>query len=55
MHGDDFVCQGDVEDLKWLNKEMENRFETKTAIIGSGEGEAREGRILNRVRNQMYR
>ncbi len=49
VHGDDVVTQGEVEDLKWLKKVLEERFEVKTAIIGSGEDEAREGRILNRI------
>ena len=29
--------------------EFQRRFEVKTTVIGNGEGEAKEGRVLNRV------
>jgi len=49
VHGDDFATAGGEEEVRWLKKKLEERFELKTIIIGSGEGEVREGRILNRV------
>ena len=49
VHGDDFVTEGDVEDLLWLKSKLEERFEIKTTIIGSGTDEAKEGRVLNRI------
>ena len=33
----------------WLKKTLEQRFEIKSKIIGSGDGEAKEERLLNRV------
>ena len=47
VHGDDFVTTGDIEDIRWLKEKLEERFESKTTIIG--EHEAHEGKILNRI------
>ena len=49
VHGDDFVTVGDKQGVDWLRRELEHRFEIKTAMIGHGHHENREGRILNRV------
>ena len=49
IHGDDFVSVGSKEDCGWLKKMLEKRFEIKFKIIGSGDGEAKEERILHRV------
>ena len=49
MHGDDFVTKGAREDVRWLKKKLEERFEIKTKIIGTGTDEVREARILNRI------
>ncbi len=49
VHGDDFATVGSAEDIRWLRKKLEDRFELKTTIIGSGSDEATEGRILNRI------
>ena len=39
VHGDDFVSAGASADLAWLKKELEKRFEIKTKVVGSGDGE----------------
>ena len=52
IHGDDFITVGAREGVKWLRTELERRFEVKTTVIGKGEGEANEGRVLNRVRRR---
>ena len=49
VHGDDFVCVGDVADLRWLEKCLKERFEIKSKMMGLREGESREERTLNRV------
>ena len=51
VHGDDFVCVGRPEDLKWLKAKLSVRFEVKTTTVGPNvqDGEVREARILNRV------
>jgi hypothetical protein len=49
VHGDDFVSSADRAAAKWFEGELAKRFEIKTQVVGTGTGEAREGRILNRV------
>ena len=49
VHGDDFVCVGEAEDLQWLEKHLKERFESKSKTMGLKDGESREERILNRV------
>ena len=49
VHGDDFVTSGKRDDVKWLKRVLEKRFEVSTTIIGTREDEIREARILNRV------
>ena len=49
VHGDDFVCVGEAEELQWLEKCLKERFEIKSKMTGLREGESREERILNRV------
>jgi hypothetical protein len=49
VHGDDFVCVGDSEDLRWLEEKLKGRFEIKSKMMGLKDGESREERILNRV------
>ena len=48
-HGDDFATARKPQDCEWLQEKMRRRFEIKTMVIGGGEKEQREGRILNRV------
>ena len=49
VHGDDFVCVGEIEQAKWFRKKLEQRFEIKTTVVGECEGEQREARVLNRI------
>ena len=51
MHGDDFVSVGRREDVQWFRSVLSARFEIKTCIVGSRAdlGEAREGKVLNRI------
>ena len=43
------MSSGRQEDLKWLRDRLESRFEVRTKVIGSGEFEEKEGKVLNRV------
>ena len=49
VHGDDFVSQGGRMQVKWLHGKINDRFEIKTTMIGHGDGEQPEGRVLNRT------
>jgi len=49
VHGDDFVSAGRRSSINELKARLQNRFEVKTKVIGMGQGEDREGRVLNRV------
>ena len=47
LHGDDFATVGDVKQIEWLKKKLEERFEIKTNILGKKY--EHEGRLLGRV------
>ena len=49
VHGDDFVSVGSKESVIKFKERLEGRFEVKTKVLGSGQGEEKEGRVLNRV------
>ena len=51
VHGDDFATVGSLEGVRWLQKELESAFETKTDMAGHSRkpGVATEAKILNRV------
>jgi len=49
VHGDDFVTTGTRGQAWWFRQKLEERFEMKTVVVGRGDGEVREARILNRV------
>lgn len=51
VHGDDFVCAGEVEQLEWFKKKLKERFEIKSTTVGMDQsaGEVREARILHKV------
>ena len=49
VHGDDFVTVGSRFNCDWLRGKLEMRFEIKTKIVGAGDDEVKEERILNRV------
>ncbi len=47
VHGDDFVQVGNAEQLDWLEKQMDKRFQLKTQKIGRNRRE-KEGKVLGR-------
>ena len=51
VHGDDYASAGLLEDLRWMQKELENCFETKTTIVGHANDNdvVAEGQISNRL------
>ena len=49
VHGDDFVTKGCRRQCHVFRAQLEKRFEIKTKIVGMGENESQEERILNRV------
>ena len=49
LHVDDFASFGNRAVLKWFLQKLESRFEIKTSVIGTGVGEVREARVLNRI------
>ena len=50
VHGDDFVTVGKLEEVNWLKKQLDARFELKTKIIGKDHES--EARVLNRIVRQ---
>jgi len=49
VHGDDFTSAGREEDLKWLDRQLQKKFEIKTEFLGPNEEHMKEVRVLNRV------
>ena len=49
VHGDDFVAVDFRGNIEWLRQKLASRFEIKTTMIGDGENEEKEGKVLNRV------
>ena len=48
VHGDDFLTAGPTSALKWLEKEMSNKFEAKHQYLGESSWMSKEIRVLNR-------
>ena len=49
IHGDDYVSVGKEQDLMWMKQEVEKRYKLKTQILGPGQHEEQQVRVLNRV------
>ena len=49
VHGDNYTSVGTPEMLQWLRTELENKYESKTSVIGHGPGAVPEGRVLNQI------
>ena len=50
VYGDDFTTTGSCEDLDWFKEKLEEKYElVELARLGPGEGDDKEGRVLNRV------
>ena len=43
------MSSGSRSSLKWFKSQLEKRFEVKTKVIGKGEGEVSEARVLSRI------
>ena len=49
VHGDDFVTVWRRGKLRWFQKCLKGRFETKETVVGTGPGEETEVKVLNRI------
>jgi hypothetical protein len=49
VHGDDFTSEGDITQLKWMQRGLEEKFALKTKIMGSHPDLLKELKILNRM------
>ena len=49
VHGDDFMTTGNRSSARWFHSVLQSRFEIKTVVVGAGDGETGEGRILGRI------
>ena len=48
VHGDDFVSTADIEDLRWLESMLREKFEITTDIIGHKEESEKQIKVQNR-------
>ena len=48
-HVDDFICSGDVKELRWLRDELAKEFDLTHEILGPGQDETREIKFLGRT------
>ena len=49
VHGDDFVTSGKHNDLGWLKSNIEERYKSRTSLIGERQGLDKEKNVLNRL------
>ena len=49
VHGNDLFPTGSREQMERFKKKLEGRFEIKTKVIGSGEEESQEEKVLNKI------
>ena len=49
VHGDDFVAVGPDSAVKYVKDILAQKYNIKTEVMGPGENEHKEVRILNRV------
>ena len=49
VHGDDYVSTGTTDNLQWMRAELEKRYQVKTQVLGPGEGQLKQEKILNRI------
>ena len=49
VHGDDIVCAGTAEDLKFIEEQIKQRFDIKTQSVGLSQGFERRAKVLNRI------
>ena len=49
VHGDDFMTTGQREDAEWFKRELNKRFSVSATVVGNGDDEVREARLLGRL------
>ena len=49
IHGDDYVSVGQEEDLQWMKRQIEKKYELKTQVLGPSKTDKQEVRVLNRI------
>ena len=49
VHGDDFVCEGNENQLNWLAGELKKHFEVKVETMGAAKHLCKALTLLNRV------
>ena len=49
VHGDDYVSCGLPEALKWMQTQLESKYQVKTQLLGPDEEQCQQLKILNRV------
>ena len=47
MHGDDFVTEGPVKQLRWLDEQFKKRLLLNTEVLGDGVGKVPHVKVLN--------
>ena len=49
VHGDDFVAVGEPEHVETATKSLKERYKIKVETLGTGDGEVREVKVLNKI------
>ena len=49
VHGDDFVSEGKLADLQWVEAQLKQNFQIKTELVGADPRLLKEVKLLNRV------
>lgn len=49
VHGDDFLCEGALDDLRWLRGKLAEAFSIKASFLGPEDGCERELKLQNRT------
>ena len=49
VHGDDYTSTGRAAELRWLDGQLNSKFETKTLVMGPEEKQLKQLRVLNRI------
>ena len=49
VHGDDFVSEGELADLRWVDAQLHEHFQIKPEVDGADPSLAKEAKLRNRV------
>ena len=49
VHGDDYVSTGLPENLNWMKRELEKKYQVKTQVLGPDKEQLQQVKILNRI------